>query len=162
MQTSLLKTLACKYDSSVSKTDRKYAAKTETPHGPRKCLQVIVERGAGRKPLVARSVVSPSYGRRTRSCATASRSWQPHPRRELIDRLLAGRCEICGQAEKVQVHQIRKLSDLDKPGQPDQPEWMRIMAKRRRKTLVVCGACHASIHLGRPIALSRHSHWRAR
>ena len=49
------------------------------------------------------------------------------------------------------MHQIRKLADLDKPGQP-QPEWMRIMAKRRRKTLVVCATCHANIHHGRPTA----------
>jgi len=52
----------------------------------------------------------------------------------------------------VQVHQIRKLADLNKPGQPDQPEWARIMAKRRRKTLVVCATCHATIHPGRPTA----------
>jgi hypothetical protein len=43
------------------------------------------------------------------------------------------------------VHQIRKLADLDKPGPPP-PEWAQIMAKRRRKTLVVCIRCHASIH----------------
>ncbi len=27
-----------------------------------------------------------------------------------------------------------------------QPEWAQIMAKRRRKTLVVCEPCYASIH----------------
>ena len=154
MQTSLLKTLACKYDSSVLKMNRKYAATVETSHGPRKCLQVIVERGAGRKPLVARFGGIPLI--RQKNAVLRDREPVPaaNPRRELIDRLLAGRCEICGQAEKVQVHQIRKLSDLDRPGQPNQPEWMRIMTKRRRKTLVVCAACHANIHPGRPIALA--------
>ena len=154
MQTSLLKTLACKYDSSVLKMNRKYAATVETSHGPRKCLQVIVERGAGRKSLVARFGGIPLI--RQKNAVLRDREPVPatNPRRELIDRLLAGRCEICGQAEKVQVHQIRKLSDLDRPGQPNQPEWMRIMAKRRRKTLVVCAACHANIHPGRPIALA--------
>jgi hypothetical protein len=53
MLTSMLKTLASKYDSSVSKMARKYAATIETPHGPRKCMQVTVDRGEGRKPLVA-------------------------------------------------------------------------------------------------------------
>ena len=53
MLTSLLKTLAGKHDSSVSKMARKYAATIETPHGPRKCMQVSVDRGEGRKPLVA-------------------------------------------------------------------------------------------------------------
>ena len=152
MQTSLLKTLACKYDSSVLKMNRKYAATVETSHGPRKCLQVIVERGAGRKPLVARFGGIPLI--RQKNAVLRDREPVPatNPRRELIDRLLTGRCEICGQAEKVQVHQIRKLSDLDKPGQPDHPEWAQIMAKRRRKTLVVCAACHATIHPGRPTA----------
>ena len=154
MQTSLLKTLACKYDSSVSKMNRKYAAKTETPHGPRKCLQVVVERGAERKPLVARFGGIPLIRQKNAVLHDREPVRATNPRRELIDRLLAGRCELCGQAEKVQVHQIRKLSDLDTSGQPDQPDWMRIMAKRRRKTLVVCAACHASIHPGRPIALA--------
>ena len=53
METSLLKTLAGKYDSSVSKMARKYGATIETPHGPRKCLQVSIERGEDSKSLVA-------------------------------------------------------------------------------------------------------------
>ena len=53
MLTSLLKTLAGKHGSSVSKMARKYAATIDTPHGPRKCVQVRVERDEGRKPLVA-------------------------------------------------------------------------------------------------------------
>ena len=152
MQTSLLKTLACKYDSSVLKMNRKYAANVETSHGPRKCLQVIVERGAGRKPLVARFGGIPLIRQKNAVLRDREPILATNPRRELIDRLLKGRCEVCGQAETVQVHQIRNLSDLDKPGRPEQPEWMRIMAKRRRKTLVVCAACHAYIHPGRPIA----------
>jgi hypothetical protein len=50
MLTSLLKTLAGKHRSSVSKMARKYQATIETPHGPRRCFQVSVERGEGRKP----------------------------------------------------------------------------------------------------------------
>jgi hypothetical protein len=50
MVTSLLKTLAGKYDSSVSKMARTYGAAIATPHGPRRCLQVSVDRGEGRKP----------------------------------------------------------------------------------------------------------------
>ena len=83
-------------------------------------------------------------------------------RKELVHRLLAGRCELCGQADKVHVHQVRKLAELDKPGQPEQPEWMRLMATRRRKTLVVCEACYASIRHGKPTASNTDSHWRAR
>ena len=53
MQTSMLKTLAGKHRSSVSKMAARYKATIETPHGPRTCFQASVER-AGRKPLVAR------------------------------------------------------------------------------------------------------------
>jgi group II intron reverse transcriptase/maturase len=146
MLTSLLKTLAGKYDSSVSKMARRYAATIETPHGPRKRMQVTIERGKDRKPLVATFGGIPL--RRQKNAILIDRQPDrptPH-RRELVRRLLAGRCEICGQAGEVQVHQIRKLAELARPRQPDQPEWMRIMARRRRKTLVVCAPCHADIH----------------
>ncbi len=148
MLTSLLKTLAGKYDSSVSKMARKYAATVETPHGTRTCMQVTVDRGEGRKPLVATFGGIPL--RRQKNAVLMDRQPDrptPH-RRELVRRLVAGRCEICGYADKVQVHQIRKLADLARPGQPERPEWMRIMARRRRKTLVVCAPCHANIHQG--------------
>ena len=152
MKTSLLKTLAGKYDSTVSKMARKYGATIETPHGPRKCLQVSIDRGEGRKPLVATFGGIPL--RRQKNAVLRDREPVPATsrRKELVHRLLAGRCELCGQADKVRVHQIRKLADLEKPGQPDQPEWMRVMARRRRKTLVVCATCHANIHHGRPTA----------
>ena len=113
MVTSLLKTLAGKYDSSVSKMARKYAATIETPHGPRRCMQVSVDRGEGKKPLVATFGGIPL--RRQKNAVLRDREPVPAtPRRkELIHRLLAGRCELCGQTDKVQVHQIRKLADLD-------------------------------------------------
>jgi group II intron reverse transcriptase/maturase len=151
METSLLKTLAGKYDSSVSKMARRYRATMQTPHGPRKCLQGSVDRGEDHNPLVATFGGIPLI--RQKNAVPVDREPVPATARpkELIRRLLAGRCELCGQAEKVHVHQIRKLADLDKPGRP-QPEWMRIMAKRRRKTLMVCGDCHASIHPGQPTA----------
>ncbi len=146
MVTSLLKTLAGKYDSSVSKMARKYGATIQTPHGPRKCLQVSVDRGGDRKALVATFGGIPL--RRQQNAVLRDREpvQATSRRKELIHRLLAGRCELCGQADKVRVHQIRKLTDLEKPGQPDQPEWVQIMTRRRRKTLVVCEACHDSIH----------------
>ena len=152
MLTSLLKTLAGKYDSSVSKMARKYAATIETPHGPRMCMQATVQRGEDRKPLAATFGGIPLQ-RQKNAVLTDRRPDRPTEHRtELVRRLLAGRCEICGHVDTVQVHQIRKLADLDRPGQPEQPEWMSIMAKRRRKTLVVCATCHADIHQ-RPNAL---------
>jgi retron-type reverse transcriptase len=152
MATSLLKTLAGKYGSTVTKMAHKYRATIETPHGPRKCTQVSINRGTNRKPLVATFGGIPLQ--RQKHAVLKDREPVPAtaPRKELIHRLLKGRCELCGQPDEVQVHQIRKLADLEQPGPPEQPEWARIMAKRRRKTLVVCTRCHADIHHPRPTA----------
>jgi group II intron reverse transcriptase/maturase len=148
MTTSLLKTLACKHDSTVAKMAARYRATIPTPFGPRRCFQVSVERH-GRKPLVARFGGIPL--RRKRDAVLHDRD--PPPvivrRKELISRFLAGRCEMCKQPGPVQVHQIRTLAELAPPGQPA-PAWQRQMAKRRRKTLVVCQPCHHAIHARHP------------
>ena len=44
MRTSMLKTLACKHDSTGRRMAAKYTAKIETSHGLRTCQQVVVER----------------------------------------------------------------------------------------------------------------------
>jgi group II intron reverse transcriptase/maturase len=162
MKTSLLKTLAGKHDSSVSKMARKYAATIKTPHGPRVCLQVSVDRSESRKPLVATFGGIPLKRQRNAVLIDREPARKTPRQRELIHRLKAGRCEMCGRTDEVQVHQIRKLADLQESEQPERPEWMQIMARRRRKTLVVCGACHASIHNRQPTASNTDSHWRAR
>jgi hypothetical protein len=69
----------------------------------------------------------------------------PHPRKELVTRLLKRRCELCEQPGRVVVHQVRALACLPEPG-PGQPEWAVLMARKRRKTLVVCQPCHDAIH----------------
>jgi hypothetical protein len=66
-------------------------------------------------------------------------------RKELVTRLQAGRCEWCQRHEDVEVHQVRKLADLTRPGRP-QPAWAKLMAQMRRKTLIVCTPCHQAIH----------------
>ena len=150
MLTSMLKTLACKYGSTVSKMAAKHAATVPTPHGPRRCFQASIERD-GRKPLVATFGGIPL--RRQKRAVLTDRKPVPHTvrRKELISRLLAGRCEVCKQTGDVQVHHVRKLADLTKPGRP-QPAWAELMAKRRRKALVVCQACHDTIHARQPAA----------
>ena len=143
-ETSMLKTLAAKHQTSVSKMARKYKATLETPSGRRTCFEVTVAR-AGRKPLVARFGGIPL--RRKKTAVLDDR--QPDPvgtrRKQLITRLHAGWCELCDRRAQVQVHQVRRLADLSKPGRP-QAAWEQIMAERRRKTLVVCRDCHDAIH----------------
>ena len=150
METSLLKTLAGKHSSSVAKMARKYKATIDTPYGPRVCFQTTVERGAGKKPLIARFGGTPL--RRQKKAVLIDRSpvLFTTSGNELIHRLRTGRCEVCGSTERLEVHHIRKLADLNKPGRNEKPAWVQIMAKRRRKTLVTCTSCHDAIHAGRP------------
>src|SRR3974377_1233097 len=54
MERSLTKTLGHKNKISVNKVWHRYRATWQTPAGPRRGLQVKVERGKGKKPLVAR------------------------------------------------------------------------------------------------------------
>jgi hypothetical protein len=149
METSLLKTLAGKYRSSVAEMARRYHAVALTEEGPRPCLEVRVER-EGKPPLVAR------FGglllRRKKTAILTDRvltRWRPQGV-ELLQRLAANRCEICKSAKDVQVHHIRKLADLKVKGQGEVAAWKRTMAARRRKTLVLCRECHAAVHAGRP------------
>ena len=55
---------------------------------------------------------------------------------EIVQRLLAETCELCGSRDRIQVHHIRALKDLKRKGRPDKPLWVTVMAARRRKTLV--------------------------
>src|SRR5947208_3495714 len=67
------------------------------------------------------------------------------PRKELLARLRQRVCELCEAGTTVAVHQVAALRELGKPG-PDQPAWAALMAKIRRKTLIVCAPCHDWIH----------------
>ncbi|MCX4730935.1 reverse transcriptase/maturase family protein [Streptomyces sp. NBC_01363] len=147
MGSSMLKTLAAKHSSTVSKMVRRYKATVDTPLGSRRCFQVTVAR-EGKKPLVARFGGIPLQRQRGAVIKDSAPVMQSTTN-ELIHRLLAGQCEICEAGVGLQVHHIRKLADLNKPGRPDPPGWVRLMARRRRKTLVVCETCHQDIHAGR-------------
>ena len=150
MQTSLLKTLAHKYKASVRAMARKYKATRETPEGTLKCLRVTVERGGDKPPLVAYFGGIPLRRRRMAILKDLNPlKTRRSERNELIRRLLADECELCGSRQNVEVHHIRKLADLESKGQANKPEWARVMSARRRKTLVVCQSCHNDVHYGR-------------
>jgi group II intron reverse transcriptase/maturase len=148
MQTSLLRTLASKHRSTVTKMAAKHRAKITTPLGPRTCYEAIVQR-TGRKPLVARFGGIPLARRKTAVIDDRTPEGLPHPRKELVTRLLKGKCELCEQTGQMHVHHVRKLAELSPPG-PTQPTWAALMARRRRKTLVTCSDCHQHIHTGQP------------
>jgi len=142
--TSMLKTLAAKYQSTVSKMAAKYQAKIQTSVGLRTCFEARIHRN-GKPDLVARFGGIPLVRDKNAVLVDRIPPPAPHPRKELIHRLLTRRCELCGDPGKTVVHQVRKLANLG-PAGPNQPAWAALMASKRRKTLVVCTACHEAIH----------------
>ena len=150
MRTSLLKTLAHKHKSSVSALVKQYQSTTETPYGTMTCLEVKLDRGAEKKPLIARFGGIP-LRRQEKAILSDSRPLPVViPRNEVVKRLLRETCEICGSKENISVHHIRGLKDLKQKGRREKPLWVQIMAAMHRKTLVVCGDCHWAIHTGNP------------
>ena len=148
MELSLTKTLAGKHKTSARKMRRKYKSVAVTEHGTLSCLEVVVQREDGKRPLVARFGGIPL--RRKRKAVLKDQQPQRYrmERNEVVTRLLADKCELCGSTEDIQVHHVRALSDLNVKGQGPKPVWIQVMAARRRKTLVVCRSCHLKVHGG--------------
>lgn len=146
-EVSLVKTLANKLRTTCRKVYRRYGTTITTPDGTYKVLQVVVNREAGRKPLEAHfGGVSLKRNRWAAVVESEHVVWSG--RSELLDRLLAQKCELCGGPDNIEVHHIRKLADLRVRNRA-RTKWMEVMAARRRKTLIVCRACHDEIHYGR-------------
>jgi group II intron reverse transcriptase/maturase len=142
--TSMLKTLAGKHKSTVTKMAARHKAKIATSDGPRTCFEARLRR-EGRKDLVARFGGIPL--KRDRRAVITDPAPVPaiSPPRELIHRLRKRYCELCERGTTVAVHQVTRLAALGKAG-PGQPAWAALMAKMRRKTLVVCASCHDYVH----------------
>jgi Type II intron maturase/Reverse transcriptase (RNA-dependent DNA polymerase) len=152
MLTSLLKTLSTKkggkHRESVSQVAKRLKSTVETPEGRRRCFEVRVNREE-KRPLVARFGGIALQRRTKGKIEDVPTTITVKPRTvELVHRVLAGECELCGSTDRTQVHHIRKLADLKKDGRKEKPLWMQTMAARRRKTLVVCHECHWNIHRG--------------
>ena len=148
MEWSLAKTLAAKHKTSCAQVFRRYKSTVQTEHGERKCLTVVKEQGEGKRPRVARFGSIPLKRKRQAVLTDQKPQRYRTERNELIKRLLAGECEMCGSTEDIQVHHVRALRDLNVKGRREKPKWVQVMAARRRKTLVVCRPCHLKAHGG--------------
>jgi group II intron reverse transcriptase/maturase len=157
MEQSLTKTLAHKHKQSTHQVRVKYQANLEVDGTTYKGLQVIVER-EGKKPLVATWGGIP-----LKWDSRATLEDQPHQRvwtgrSDLEKRLCAHTCEQCGvtsRTERIEVHHIRALKDLNRYPGREKPGWVKQMVTRHRKTLVLCRTCHMAIQYGHP--LTRHT-----
>src|SRR5260370_28141132 len=147
LQVSLLKTLANKLRRSVGRIlemynvhDQEYAMRRRIIERPGKDPLVAIFGGI---PLIRRPEGMGKDG------FNPAQAWkQPASiRSEVVQHLLYGECCLCG-VKGVEMHHIRKLADIDRPGRRPKEPWEKIMAARRRKMIPVCARCHGGIHAG--------------
>jgi len=155
METSLTKTLARKLKITVTKVYRKYEVNLNVDGKTYKGLRVVISR-EGKDPLIAEWGGIPlKWDMEANLENQKKRMWGG--RTELEKRLLAQECELCESTDQVEVHHIRALKDLNTYNGREKPDWVKNMAARRRKTLVVCRTCHENITYGRPTARKKSS-----
>jgi len=105
----------------------------------------------GKQPLVARFGGIPLVRDKRAVLIDRPPSHQvTYQSKELVRRLLARRCELCGDPGQVALHQVRNLASLEE--HTGQFAWAALMARKRRKTLLVCHPCHDVIHVEQPVA----------
>jgi len=152
METSLTKTLASKHKITVPNVYEKYGAKLMVDNKEYKGLRVEVPKpDKSKKPLVA-TWGGVSLERDMKATLDEQPPKIPISyRSELVRRLLADFCELCGSTEDVEVHHVQAMRKLHEyPGRP-KPEWVKRMIALRRKTLLLCRRCHMAVEHGQPI-----------
>ena len=114
MESPLAKTLAAKLRITAAQAFKRFKADLNTPEGIRKGLRVTVER-EGKRPLVAQwGGISLKRNIKAELDDNPPKMWVS--RTELEKRLLADTCERCGSQDRIQVHYIRGMRDLESPG----------------------------------------------
>lgn len=136
MEWSLYKTLGQKLNLSSMQVKKKY----------RKDKDFVIPYKDGKGKEKYRILYNGGFKRRTAQTNMVcdyvpQRVNIPYP--SLAERLMEGRCELCGNEGKVVMHHVRNLSLLKGKTQSE-----ALMLKRHRKTLVVCENCNALIQKG--------------
>jgi group II intron reverse transcriptase/maturase len=143
MERSMFSTLAAKHRRPPWVMRDRHRATASTPHGKRRCFEAVQRTPAG-KVFTARFGGIPL--RRKKHARLIDGAWPARRGRQLIARLHAGICELCQSPDGITVHHVRRLTDLNRYSTKAEPPWVEAMRASRRKTLIVCARCHASIH----------------
>lgn len=157
MEMALVKTLAEKYQISVRQVYRKYRSILRVDDFDYKTLAVEVPTARGTR-LIYWGAVPLKVVKVGHEPITDRKPFElKYARTDLIQRLQANICELCGSQNNIEVHHVRKLADLKRrwAGRKEKPKWVVRMIAIQRKTLVVCHQCHVDIHAGRPTPSSR-------
>ncbi|MCM1269862.1 MAG: reverse transcriptase domain-containing protein [Faecalibacterium sp.] len=136
MKYSMYKTFACKYKTNVHEIKRRYCVSD--------LFTVAYETKAGRKTTTfykdgfKRKEVATKYDNIS-ELPQYSKYTKTNTLKQRVERHT---CELCGKdCRNLEIHQIKKMKDLK-----GSAEWILLMRKKRRKTLVVCPECHKLIH----------------
>jgi group II intron reverse transcriptase/maturase len=155
---SLLKTIAQKEKTSISKVLKKYGISVPRKQGTgtRRIFGVnyVTKDGLRTRTYFnesLRKMDSPCPGKGADGIAVSAYT----PRHQVIDRYNARKCELCGfESENLnnfEIHHVRKLRDVKEKYArrgSSMPLWVLKMSALSRKTLIVCKPCHNSIHRG--------------
>ena len=136
MKYSMYKTFACKYKTNVHEIKRRYCRND--------LFTVAYETRQGTK-----TTTFYRDGYKRKECATKFDNVSELPQfskyaktNTLKQRVERHTCELClKDCRNLEIHQVKKLKDLK-----GNAEWVLLMKKKRRKTLVVCPECHHLIH----------------
>ena len=146
-----VRTLANKHKCNTSVIWREHSAYSPAPHGQH-CIMVTVENPSN--PAKPYTAMCGNLRLRTQyrvgKCSDVK--FIPHlTTTQLVERLMAQKCELCGSTENIEVHHISKLKNLKRRKANRKPlmKWEELMIAINRKTLVVCRSCHKAIHSGK-------------
>lgn len=136
MKYSKYKTFACKYKTNVHEIKRRYFVND--------LFTVAYDTKSGRKTT---TFYKDGFKRKEKATKFDNVSELPQLSKyaktnTLKQRVERHTCELCHKdCRDLEIHQVKKLKDLK-----GDAEWVLLMRKRRRKTLVVCPECHSLIH----------------
>lgn len=136
MKYSMYKTFACKYKTNVHEIKRRYCRDG--------LFTVAYERRQGRKTTTfyRDGFKRKEYATKFDNVSELPQYSKYAKTNTLKQRVERHTCELCQKdCRNLEMHQVKKLKDLK-----GDAEWILLMCKKRRKTLVVCPECHSLIH----------------
>lgn len=156
METALVKTLAHKLRISVSTVYKRFKSNKVVNEQNYKTLEFKVETAKGERSYYWGAVplrVTKTIREELNDNKGDFENFQyVEKRNDLLIRLRANKCEVCGAETDCEVHHVRKLADLKKRWKGKSvPWWVTKMSALQRKTLIVCKPCHRKIHNGEPL-----------
>jgi group II intron reverse transcriptase/maturase len=149
MQTSLLKTLAAKHKTTVEEIVKKHEVEFVVDGVKYKGFRVKIPR-QDKEPLVATwGGISLKWDIQAPIEEQPPKIW--NVRTELVKRLLAQFCELCGDTENLEVHHVHAMRKLHEYPGREKPTWVKRMIELQRKTLILCKRCHEDVEHGLPL-----------